>query len=308
MSWRSVGIRITLRPRVIYRKYTTESQSQLSQIPKLQDWDISRLRSATKELSVPVVLPRVQSHILPASKRWFLNPETADECKLNDNYLHKFGDIHVPLELTSSSGAGHVEFRRTHAPLSLFLRWTREAPPEINQRIYLAQCQLMDLPDELKRDIPTPEIVFKAGRGDIYDSNIWIGRAPTYTPLHRDPNPNFFHQLAGKKVVRIFPPDVGDRIYRQMRKEVDSSRTSSSSSSSSSSAQIRGEEMMAGAERVKLEERIWSDDNLNRLAEDDGCQEAVLEYGETLFIPLKWWHSIKGLGNGVTASVNWWFR
>jgi len=30
--------------------------------------------------------------------------------------------------------------------------------------------------------------------------------------------------------------------------------------------------------------------------------------GDALFIPKGWWHSIKSVGIGVTASVNWWFR
>jgi hypothetical protein len=38
-----------------------------------------------------------------------------------------------------------------------------------------------------------------------------IGHPPTYTPLHRDPNPNIFVQLAGEKVVRLLAPT--DRCF-----------------------------------------------------------------------------------------------
>lgn len=277
-------------------KLHTAGARRLTDIQQLKDWSVEGFRNATNNLQAPVILPRLADLALPASKRWFLRPDDLNASSLQHDYLDAFGDTMVPLELTSTIALGHMEFRRTHAPLSLFLRWTRDAPKDSRQRIYLAQCQLQDLPDQLKSDLPVPEIVLNAGKGDIYDSNIWVGRAPTYTPLHRDPNPNLFYQLAGKKVVRMFPPNIGERIFREVRHQLGTSASSS----------MRGEEMMAGAERIALEQRVWpngSDDPA-----DEGCQQAILEHGQALFIPLKWWHSIKGLGTGISASVNWWFR
>lgn len=280
-----------------FRGYSSAADSRLHSIKGLRDWDVANFKSFTNNLQTPTVLPRTGAPTIPAAQRWFLNLEDTNACELRNGYLDQFKDTQVPLELTSAVAAGHVEFRRTHAPLSLFLNWIRDAPIDVKHRIYLAQCQLMDLPDQLRQDLPTPDVVLRAGKGDIYDANVWIGRAPTYTPLHRDPNPNLFYQLAGKKIVRMFPPDVGDAIYSQVRNELGGLPRSVS---------LRGEEMMAGAERIALEKRVWSESE-ESLA-NEGCQEALLEYGQALFIPLRWWHSIKGLGTGVTASVNWWFR
>ena len=133
----------------------------------------------------------------------------------------------------------------------------------------------------------------KAGKGDIYDANLWMGLSPTYTPLHRDPNPNLFLQLAGRKVVRLFPPDVGATIFAGVQEKL--GRNASST--------FRGEEMMQGPEKDLLEREVWE----HKEHGADGY-EAVLDHSEALFIPLGWWHSIKGVGKGVTASVNWWFR
>ena len=298
MQWQVKGLRYIGSIGPGYRNIHRPTTQGLSQVKQITDWNVDGFRASTNNLQTPVVLPRLQDKAIPASHRWFTNSDDADTSSLKYDYLAQFGDSYVPLELTTAIADGHVEFRRTHAPLSLFLRWTSQAPKGSNERIYLAQCQLMDLPEQLRSDLPTPEIVLRAGKGDVYDANIWMGRAPTYTPLHRDPNPNLFYQLAGKKVVRMYPPEVGERIYREVRHRLGNTSASSSS--------IRGEEMMAGEERIALEERVWPDGDGDPV--DEGCQQAILEQGQALFIPLKWWHSIKGFGTGISASVNWWFR
>jgi len=146
-----------------------------------------------------------------------------------------------------------------------------------------------------------------AGKGDIYDSSIWLGLAPTHTPLHRDPNPNLFVQLAGRKVVRVFEPAIGRELFAQ-----------------AGSGGVRlGEEMMAGEGRAALDAVVWDDLELEweqqkqeqKQQHDDvkvnGIMvgyEAVLDAGDGMFIPKGWWHSIKGVGDGIVGSVNWWFR
>lgn len=166
----------------------------------------------------------------------------------------------------------------------------------------------------MRDDVPTPDLVLRAGKGDVYDSSIWLGRAPTYTPLHRDPNPNLFVQLAGRKVVRILRPRDGDAVFARVQERI----------GGSASATMRGEEMMRGAEKRALEEEVWGEG----LDEEGAMQgfEAEVARGDGLFIPKGWWHSIKGVGEGMTGSVrgigcftlafvsniglqvNWWFR
>jgi hypothetical protein len=162
-------------------------------------------------------------------------------------------------------------------------------------RLYLAQCQLLDLPPILRADVPTPDIVAHAGKGDVYDANVWIGHPPTYTPLHRDPNPNLFVQLAGRKIVRLLAPEDGQAVFAGVRRQL-------GKSSDRGAAAIRGEEMMQGEERALLDDMVWG---APVSAGSDGKGvEAVLGAGDGLFIPKGWWHSIKGVGEGVTASVS----
>lgn len=286
----------------------------------LQNVDVDTFRQQYFAPEHPVVLPRSQFRDLPAVKNWFESTNSRSgatsgpETRLNLEYLEKHAaDAFVPLELTElgvSSSCGNrignlsqqasasdvVSFRQFHAPLTLFLEWMRtaETSPQ-STRLYLAQCQLLDLPHVLRDDFPTPDIVSKAGKGDIYDTNVWIGHPPTYTPLHRDPNPNLFVQLAGQKVVRLLAPLEGQALFSSIRRQL-------GKSGGKDAAAIRGEEMMQGQERALLDERVWGD---SASADTEGSgYEAHLEAGDGLFIPKGWWHSIKGVGEGVTASVS----
>ncbi|KAI9751149.1 MAG: hypothetical protein M1815_001339 [Lichina confinis] len=238
--------------------------------------------------------PRGVLRPLPAFSRWF--KKSSDEDKLpplNSSYLLQFGDPMVPLEMTSLTTDG---FHRFKAPLSFFVRWTETATPNSSERLYLAQAPVADLPQELQADLPTPDLVF-AGRGDVYDTNLWVGLAPTYTPLHCDPNPNLFVQISGKKLVRLYEPLVGSSIFRSVQQRL----------GRASHAAIRGEEMMLGAERNALEEAVWHEAG-PRSTLDQESYEVSLQAGDALFIPKGWWHSIKGLESGIITSVNWWFR
>ncbi|PLN76901.1 Clavaminate synthase-like protein [Aspergillus taichungensis] len=268
----------------------------------LKDASVAHFREQSFTPELPTILPRAHFQNLPAFERWF-HPNTS---RLNTTYLEQHGaDAFVPLELTqppTQSNDAHAEpsFRHFHAPLSLFLQWIRaaETEPQASQ-LYLAQCQLLDLPAILRDDFPTPKLVAQAGRGDVYDTNVWIGYPPTYTPLHRDPNPNLFVQLAGQKVVRLLAPDDGQAVFASVRRQL-------GQCSDRGAAAFRGEEMMQGQERALLEQAVWEDDP--GLSTPAHGYEARLEAGDGMFIPSGWWHSIKGVGEGVTASVNWWFR
>ena len=100
--------------------------------------------------------------------------------------------------------------------------------------------------------------------------------------------------------MRLYALEVGAALFEAVQEEL----AQQGSSTTSSSAVFRGEEMMAGREKALLERAVWDDSNNDRRA----GHEATLSDGEALFIPLGWWHSIKGVGSGLTASVNWWFR
>ena len=290
--WPGRSIRCT-SPRTCLSTLPTRSE-QFPKPPTLPDSSVETFREAAFDPKIPAFLPPKTFAGIPACKRWFKHRHPSHPVALNHRYFEQHGsDTFVPLEYTKRGEDGSDEFQRLTAPLSVFLAATRLANKRKQERIYLAQCQLTDLPQALRDDVPTPEIVSRAGKGDIYDTNIWIGLAPTNTPLHKDPNPNLFVQLAGSKVVRILTPELGAAIYEHVQEEL----------GRGGSASFRGEGMMYGKEKALLDGAVWTEHPILEERYGEVC-EAELEAGDAIFIPRGWWHSIKGMGHGVTASVS----
>ncbi|KAI4191342.1 MAG: hypothetical protein L6R41_000129 [Letrouitia leprolyta] len=185
----------------------------------------------------------------------------------------------IQLEFTSSELASDSTsmFHRAEAPLNIFLQWAAQANSKTLQRLYVAQAPLHRLPKSLRDDLPTPELVLQAGKGDIYDASIWLGIAPTYTPLHCDPNPNLYLQLAGHKVIRIVPPDVGQLIFANVQSALGKPLLN----------RFRGDEMMKGREKDLLEAKIWHQEVVAHDGDGGALvgSETHLEAGESMFIP-----------------------
>ncbi|TQS35747.1 hypothetical protein Golomagni_03823 [Golovinomyces magnicellulatus] len=250
--------------------------------------------------------------LLPAAQKWFNkfgsspNKSTA---LLSSEYLNSYGATILPYEMTGPLNIPLVDllkhgpsiqklqgssdqFHHFYAPLSLILSNRSEG-------LYIAQAPITDLPLQLQCDLPAPKLVVEAGKGDIYNANIWIGNPPTYTPLHKDPNPNLFVQLAGHKKMRLYEPQIGLEIFQNVRRKL---------GKIDGDGRFRGREMMEGTERKELEEAVWG---INAESKPN-IMEVIVAPGDSLFIPKGWWHSVKGLKIGVqeeiNASVNWWFR
>jgi len=290
------GLRLARRVEGI-RHYS--SAPTYRKVNVLEDGNVDSFRQKAFIPALPATLPHGHFAHLPAVNAWFteLGPDNVIQ-SLNRAYLEPYGETLVPLELTpnaplSTSTPTEPAFQRFTAPLQLFLDWAERATSATPYRLYLAQAKVTELPRQLRDDVPTPDLILKTGNGDIYDTNVWIGLAPTYTPLHRDPNPNLFVQLAGTKVVRLFEPAVGDQIYTQVRAKL----------GRAGSGVFRGEEMMQGEEKRVLEAEVWGARDTS-LKGDTRGYEAHLGRGDGLFIPKGWWHSIKGVGEGVTGSVS----
>ncbi|KAI1662338.1 Clavaminate synthase-like protein [Daldinia decipiens] len=217
---------------------------------------------------------------------------------------NKYKKSHLPViieaMIKSSSDDGPFgissNFQQFNAPLSLIMSAsqfndTQSEPSKRITNLYVTQSNLNDLPKPLFQDLPVPDIVKYAGKGDIYSSSIWLGLQPTYTPLHRDPNPNLFCQLVSSKRIRIIAPEQGDDIYARVRRVLGSSGNS----------RFRGAEMMEGRERELLHHAVWDEDMID---------EVSLNPGDSLFIPKGWWHSVASSGKKgeLNTSVNWWYR
>ena len=281
--------------------WRTLSRSYSSQFTRVKSFNGGPEDVNSLDFSEPMVFPK-QFADVPAIRKWFMrvdNPPNEETLYDPDmSYLGRHGSLMVPLELTRHNPTPGLEevrtsipsFERFEAPLSLLL--THINSEDCSQQLYLAQCSLDDLPDDLRNDLPTPALLSRIGRGDIYASSIWMGRPPTSTPLHRDPNPNLFVQLVGRKVIRLMRPKQGRLLYERL--------------SQKGHAHMRSEEMMVGEERDRLQKTVWKEEEVDGMSASG--VEARLEGGDGLYIPLGWWHAVESYGTHTNASVNWWFR
>lgn len=293
---------------------------------------LSHFRTHHFNPGTPFLFPRETfASTIPAIQKWFEPigpwPLSANALKLNEKYLvPKSEGVNVTVEVNGWDGQER-RFERTVIPFDVFLGWissrlNAEPDPKDGSTmwLYIAQQSLSDLPATLQGDLPTPEVVREAGKGDIYASSLWMGVPPTHTPLHKDPNPNLFVQMAGKKVVRMLSPDDGKRVFEAARmriSEIDKEVSRNDGAAwdggwlgrgggkiGSIGSAVRDEEMMVGMERVLTEEVVWEEENGGEKVEDVEGVEAELGPGDGLFIPKGWWHSIKGIREGVNASVS----
>ena len=91
----------------------------------------------------------------------------------------------------------------------------------------------------------------------------------------------------------MFVPEIGNAIFGRVQGLI----------GGGASATMRGEEMMMGEEKKMLEELVWGEGSEDELVQKEGW-ECEVGAGDGLFIPKGWWHSIKGIGEGMTGSVS----
>ncbi|KAM7274081.1 hypothetical protein ACFE04_028745 [Oxalis oulophora] len=197
--------------------------------------------------------------------------------KWNDlDYLSKVaGDRTVPVEV----GKNYLcpEWKQELITFSEFLKRVQSNDSSPGSTTYLAQHPLFEQITELRKDISIPDYCFTGG-GEIRSLNAWFGPAGTVTPLHHDPHHNILAQVIGKKYVRLYPASVSEELYPY------------------------SETMLCNSSQVDL-------DNIDEAQfpklQDLEFLDCILEEGEMLYIPPKWWHYVKSLS--VSLSVSFWW-
>lgn len=172
---------------------------------------------------------------------------------------------------------------------------------------YLAQHPLLTQLPSLRADILIPDLCYTSPPPHPTDSsqnqpeleepkmNAWFGPPGTITPLHTDPYHNLLVQVVGRKYVRLYPPTEGRMRPRGREGGVEMANTSMWD--------------------VGVEEG-WDEDNEDEEEEDRQRRrqefkempfvDCILEPGDTLYIPIGWWHYVRGLS--VSFSVSFWWN
>ncbi|KAK0718123.1 hypothetical protein B0T26DRAFT_676327 [Lasiosphaeria miniovina] len=194
-------------------------------------------------------------------------------------------------------------------PFGEFLREYIVTRNEKKKTGYLAQHQLFTQLPQLRADIVVPDLCYTAPPHhpsldpqpelDAPQLNAWLGPAGTITPLHTDPYHNLLAQVVGRKYVRLYGAHEGARRMRARGCEggVDMANTSAvdvgvvEGWDDGGDVQGRGSDVQGrGGDEGEDFARV-------------PYLDCILEPGDTLYIPMGWWHYVRGLSVSFSSHT-----
>ncbi|KAI1133181.1 hypothetical protein F5Y10DRAFT_229578 [Nemania abortiva] len=189
---------------------------------------------------------------------------------------------------------------------------------------YLAQHQLFAQLPSLRNDILVPDYCYTAPPRHPTDAridqpeldapllNAWFGPPGTISPLHNDPYHNILAQVVGRKYVRLYSPLETARLAARGKENgVEMGNTSKldvgvlEGWDRSNGDDDHGGEG-DGEEAEELEEGLSMTEEDIKAFKELPFVDCILEPGDALYIPIGWWHYVRGLS--VSFSVSFWWN
>ncbi|KAI1775185.1 Clavaminate synthase-like protein [Hypoxylon cercidicola] len=172
---------------------------------------------------------------------------------------------------------------------------------------YLAQHPLFTQLPSLRNDILIPDYCYTAppphptdhgiDQPELDDPllNAWFGPPGTITPLHNDPYHNILTQVVGRKYVRLYSPSDTEHMQARGRENgVEMGNTS-----------LMDIGVVEGWDEVSDNDGRYAREDLDAFRKVPFL-DCILEPGDALYIPIGWWHYVRGLS--VSFSVSFWWN
>lgn len=178
--------------------------------------------------------------------------------------------------------------------------------------VYLAQHPLFSQISSLRNDVLIPELCYTSPPHNTDHSidqpeldepllNAWFGPPGTITPLHTDPYHNLLIQVVGRKYVRLYSPLETERMQARGKEDgVEMGNTS-----------MLDVGVLEGWDRIPQDSesepsRQETEEQARKAFEGIPFVDCILESGDALYIPVGWWHYVRGLS--VSFSVSFWWN
>lgn len=213
--------------------------------------------------------------------------------------LIRFGELLEDyIDCTLSKGEGKVEATdESQDPPS------STSPPVA----YLAQHPLFSQLPTLRKDILIPDYCYTSppphptnpsmDQPELDEPllNAWFGPPGTITPLHTDPYHNVLAQVVGRKYVRLYSPLETHRMHARGKEDgVEMGNTS-----------LMDVGVVEGWDIAPFHDEMTNAQNITAF-KDLPFVDCILEPGDLLYIPIGWWHYVRGLS--VSFSVSFWWN
>ncbi|KAG7337651.1 JmjC domain hydroxylase [Nitzschia inconspicua] len=176
-----------------------------------------------------------------------------------------------------------------------------------SELVYMAQN---DLPQQLHNDIFIPNFCqidnsfegdglgdssSSLGLGRLYSIMLWMGPRGCVSPLHFDPLDNCLMQHVGRKRVLLYEPTSSTSGWHYAGCDGQQTNTSPINPEVMDGNDTNSDQL----QQVKTQYPLF-------LEEAPPRKECILNPGDLLYIPAKWWHHVRSID--TSASVNVWWR
>lgn len=203
-----------------------------------------------------------------ATKRWKLWTPRDMKREVGDLEIEVTDDRESD-PLYDQNAAKHSKKTTIGALVDRLLR----APKKSTNDFYMvANNKTMDRPEMrafIERHIVLDEKIFDP-KLFVGGTSLWLGPRGTVTPLHHDGTNIFFNQIYGRKRFLLISPNE-ERLLEH----------------------AHGHYVLLDPEN-RGEDDFWA---------DIAVHEVTLEPGETLFLPVAWWHHVRSLDVSISFSL-----